>query len=374
MNFDLSEDQAMLRALAERFVTDRYDLARRRTCLAEPFGFSAENWRLLGELGLIAAAFGEASGGLGAGPVETIVLHEAMGRGLVVEPLIECAVFAGGLFEAVADAALAGMWLPALVSGERRLAVAHRELAARNRMGFVGTRAERAGGDWRLTGTKALVPGAVGADALIVSARVEGAAGDRAGVALFLVPPDAPGVSVRPWRLMDGSLAGAVTLADARLGNEAWLGGGIAALEEADARASLARSAEALGVMEVLLAATLDHLRTRKQFGAALSTFQALQHRMVAQYVAVEQSRSLLYRAAMADRGDRAERLRAIAGARAFIAEAGVALGHEAIQLHGGMGVSDELVVGHAHKRLFLLSRHPADAAAALDQFAGIAA
>ena len=374
MNFDLSEDQTMLRALAERFVADRYDLARRRAYLAEPHGFSVENWRLLGELGLIAAAFRAESGGLGAGPVETIVLCEALGRGLIIEPLIDCALFAGGLFERVAGADLAATWLPDLVSGERRLALAHRELAARNRMDFVATRAERVGGGWRLTGAKALVPGAVGADGLIVSARIDETAFDRAGIALFLVPPETSGVTVRPWRLMDGSLAGAVTLADVPLGDDARLGGGWDALEEADARASLARSAEALGLMDLLVATTLDHLRTRKQFGAALSTFQALQHRMVAQYVAVEQARSLLYRAAMANPADRPAWLRAVAGARAFIAEASVALGHEAIQLHGGMGVSDELVVGHAHKRLFVLSRHPADPGAALDQFAGLAA
>ncbi len=363
----------MLRTLAERFVMDRYDLARRRAYLNEPNGFSAANWRLFGELGLIAAAFGEASGGFGAGPVEIMVLFEALGRAMIVEPLIESAVFAGGLLERTAAPTLAALWLPALVSGERRLAVAHREVAARNSFGWVGARADAGVDGWRLNGAKALVPGGVGADALIVSARIEGVPGDRDCVALFLVPGDASGLTLRPWRMIDGGLVCSVTLDGVRVGDEARLVGGLDAIEDADARASLARSAEALGLMELLLAATLDHLRSRKQFGAALSTFQALQHRMVAQYVAVEQARSLLYRAAMADAQDRAAWLQAIAGARAFIAEASVALGHEAIQLHGGMGVSDELVVGHAHKRLFALSRHPADARAALDQFAGLA-
>ena len=380
MNFDLSEDESLLKSLAERFVADRYDLERRRAYLAEREGFSRENWALLGEIGLIATAFGADSGGMGAGPVETIILHEALGRGLIVEPLIDCAVVAGGLFERVAGASLRAAWMPDLVTGARRLALAHRERRARGRIGVVEAHARRDGDGWSIAGGKAHVLGAVGADALIVSAREHGGADDPAGVRLFLVPASAPGVTIAPYRVIDGTVAAVVTFADARVPGDAVLDGDLTDLIAAETRGDLARAAEALGLMELLMSATLDHLRTRKQFGQALGSFQALQHRMVAQYVAVEQARGLLLGAAMADGnggiagvggGDGA---RAVAGARAFIAEASIKLGHEAIQLHGGMGVSDEMVVGHAHRRLFALSRHPGDAAAALDRFAGLAA
>jgi len=373
VNFDLSEDESLLKALAERFVTDRYDLDKRRAYLAEPNGFSAANWKLLGELGLTATAFSSEHGGLGSSPVELIVLHEALGRGLVAEPLIDCAVLAGGLFEAVAPPALHAAWVPGLAAGEKRLAFAHRELAARGRLEFVATRAEAVGDGWRLDGEKAVAAGEVGADALLVSARLAGAA-DADGIALFLVPVNTPGVRLTPYRLIDGSLAAKVTLAAATLPAGARLEGGLAQIAAAEARANLCRAAEAVGLMDMLLQTTLEYLRTRKQFGVAIGSFQAVQHRMVAQYVAVEQARSLLYRAAMANGRDRSAEQHAVAGARAFIAEASVALGHEAIQLHGGMGVSDEMAVTHAHKRLFLLSRHPAGALAALDEYAGLGA
>jgi len=373
VNFDLSEDESLLKSLAERFVADRYDLDRRRRYLAEPQGFSAVNWALLGEIGLIATAFRVGSGGMGSGPVETAILYEVLGRGLVVEPLIDCAVVAGGLFERTAHDFMRDAWLPGLVGGAQRLALAHRERGARGRIGMVATRAERDGGSWRLGGEKAHVNGAVGADALIVSARERGAVNDMDGVGLFLVKRGTPGIAVRPYRVIDGTLAATVTLRDVVVADSARLDGTLADIAAAETRGDLARAAEALGLMELLIVTTLDYLRTRRQFGQALASFQALQHRMVAQYVAVEQARSLVLRAAMVN-GNGGEGDRAIAGARAFIAEASVALGHEAIQLHGGMGVSDELVVGHAHRRLFALSRHPGDAAVALDRFAGLAA
>lgn len=374
VNFDLNEDESLLKALAERFVTDRYGLDKRRHYLAEPAGFSAANWKLLGELGLIATAFSADAGGLGSSPVELIVLHEALGRGLIAEPLIDCAVLAGGLFEGVAPPALRAAWVPALAAGEKRLAFAHRELAARDRLAFVATRAEAAGDGWRLGGEKAVVAGAGGADALLVSARTGGEPADADGISLFLVPAGTPGVRLTPYRLIDGSLAAKVTLSAAELPAEARLEGGFPAIAAAEARANLCRAAEAVGLMDMLLQTTLEYLRTRKQFGVPIGSFQAVQHRMVQQYVAVEQARSLLYRAAMANGRDRSAEMHAVAGARAFIAEASVALGHEAIQLHGGMGVSDEMAVTHMHKRLFLLSRHPSGALAALDEYAGVGA
>lgn len=360
----------MLKAVAERFATDRYDPDRRRSYLAEPSGFSAANWAHLGELGLIAAAFGEDSGGMAATDADLAIVFEALGRGGVVEPLCEAAVLAGGLFEATATAALKAEWIDGLVAGTRRLAVAHRETAARRNFERVEATARAAGDGWRLSGAKSMIPAGCGADAYIVSARC--GAEDRDGVGLFLVPAGAEGLAVTSFRLIDGSMGCALQLRDVEVPAAHALGTGLDSLELAEARANIARAAEALGLMETMFAMTLDYLKTRKQFGKPLGSFQALQHRMVAQYAVLEQARSLLQVAVVAGAGagDPAERLRAVAGMRAFIAEASVLLGHEMIQLHGGMGVSDELILGHLHKRLVMLSRYPDDAETALDRYA----
>lgn len=368
MNFDLSEDDEMLKALAERFIGDRYDQERRRRYQEEDTGFSPENWRLLGELGLIAALFDAENGGLDVGPVGQATAFEALGRGLVVEPLIENAAVAGSLFANIASAALKAEWLEQLVSGEARLALAHRELKARHNQAWVETSARSNGSGAVLSGAKSLVAAGAGVDAYLVSARISGKAADRDGIALFLVAARAPGLTVQPWRLVDGSVAAALTLDDVVVPEACCLGGDLSAVEAALERGSFLCCAEALGIMEKLHADTLDYLRTRTQFGTSLGSFQALQHRMVAQYAVIEQSRALLNLATMAT--EPVARSRAIDGARAFIADAGVTLGHEMIQMHGGMGVTDELIIGHGHKRLLMLSRWPEDASAALDRYA----
>jgi alkylation response protein AidB-like acyl-CoA dehydrogenase len=367
VNFDLSEDEEMLKALAERFIADRYDQERRRRYQQEETGFSAENWQLLGELGLIAALFDADAGGLGVGVVGQATVFEALGRGLVVEPLTENVAVAGGLFAAVAPDTLKSAWLDRLVSGEKRLALAHRELPARHNLAWVETTARANGSSAVLTGAKSLVPAGAAADGYLVSARVSGAAGDRDGIALFLVDAAAPGLTVSPWRLVDGSVAVALTLDDVAVPTKYCLGGDLTVLEAAMERGAFLQCAESLGIMEKLYADTLDYLRTRSQFGKALGSFQALQHRMVMQYAVLEQSRALLNLATMAT--ESAARGRAIQGARAYIAENSVPFGHEMIQMHGGMGVTDELIIGHGHKRLLMLSRWPEDANAALDRY-----
>ncbi|MDE2404848.1 MAG: acyl-CoA dehydrogenase family protein [Sphingomonadales bacterium] len=364
MNFDLSEDEEMLKALAERFVVDHYDMDRRRGFLAGGNGFSADNWALLGELGLLAAPFDEDCGGLGLDATAIATVFEVLGRGLVVEPLIENVLLAGRLFAGVAPAALRDAWLPGLLDGSRRLALADIEPRGRPGRRWVECRAE--GG--RLTGEKACVPGGAGVDGYIVTARDGGAPADSAGLSLYLVAADAVGLGVRPWRMADGSMAVSLVLDGV---SAEPLDGGADAIAEAQALASLARSAEALGVMERMFADTCDYLRTREQFGARLASFQAIQHRMVAQYAAIEQARALLNLAQVS--WGQAGFASAVDGARAFIAPASITLGHEMIQFHGGMGVSDELAIGHAHKRLLVLSRWPDEPEAALDRFAGVA-
>ncbi len=367
MNFDLTEDEEMLKALAERFVTDRYDAEQRRTYQAEPQGFSKANWSMLAELGLIAAMFSEADGGLGVGRTGLIAMMEALGRGLIVEPLAENVGLAANLLARVAPSDVRDTWLPGLADGSRMVALAHREHAARQTPTWVETKAAATGDGHTLSGAKSMVVAGLGADAYLVTARQSGAVDAADGVAIFLVEANAPGLTTTPWRLADGTYAVALTLNNVPATN---LGGSLADLDAAQTAAALLRSAEALGVMEKLFADTLDYLRTRKQFGVALGTFQALQHRMVAQYAMLEQARGLLYLAAMTDDADGNLLEKRIHGARAFIADAAMTLGHEMIQMHGGMGVTDELVIGHGHKRLMVLARWPEDATAALDRYA----
>ena len=370
MNFDLNEDEAMLKALTERFVTDQYDHDSRRSFLGERNGYSGANWQLLGELGLIAAPFPEECGGLGLDATGIATVFEALGRGLVVEPLAESVVLAGRLFAINAPATLRGEWIESLLTGEKRLALAHAEPGARHGPPWVRTSAQARGDAFVLSGTKPYCIAGGGADGFIVSARSSGTHGDWDGVSLFLVPADADGLSARSWHLADGSVATSLTLDNVFVPAANKLDGGLEAIADADVLAALARSAEALGIMERLFADTLDYLRTRDQFGAALGSFQAIQHRMVAQYTSIEQSRALLNLALVSWASDEFEK--AVCGARAYISEVSLTLGHEMIQFHGGMGVTDELAVGGGHKRLLVLSRWPEGPQAALDRYAGL--
>ena len=372
MNFDLSEDEDMLKALTERFVTDRYDHDSRRKFLGEPAGFSPRNWQILAELGLIAAPLDVAAGGLALDATAIATVFEALGRGLVVEPLVENVMVAARLFAATAAEPLREAWLPALGGGERRLALAHSEVNGRAGRLWVETTATAAAEGVRLDGAKAYVAAGARADGYIVSARSSGAPGEEAGVGLYLVPADSPGLSIRPWRWVDGSLGVSLALNDVRIAPGHVLTGGVQAIAGVEVLADLARCAEALGIMERIFADTLDYLKTREQFGAKLGSFQAIQHRMVAQYAVIEQSRALVNLALVSY--DTPGFIGAVSGARAFIAAASVDLGHEMIQFHGGMGTTEELPIGQGHKRLLVLSRWPEDPDAALDRYAGIAA
>lgn len=366
VNFDLNEDEEMLKALAERFVDDHYDLDRRRGYLADPNGFSPAMWSLLAELGLVAAPLSMESGGLSLDATAIATVFEALGRGLVVEPLTENILVAARLLERVAPADLAEGWMESLAMGTRRVALAHAEHGARGGLTFVECAVRT---DGSLSGVKSCVPAGAGVDAFIVTARESGSATDEAGIALFLVEANAPGVAVNPWRMADGSVAVTLTL-DAAPATR--LVGSLADVRENDLLASLARSAEAIGIMQLLFDATLDYLRTRRQFGVSLGSFQAIQHRMSAQYAAIEQARALL-NLAMVSQGSDAF-ASAVHGLRAFVAPASVELGHEMIQFHGGMGVTDELFIGHGHKRLLVLSRWPESPEVALDRYAGVLA
>lgn len=353
MNFDLSETQAMLKATVERFCAERHghDLERRRLRRAAPGGFDRANWALLAKLGVTALPFPEADGGLGGGPVDTIAVAEPLGHALATDPFTECLVPAADLIGRLPDAqrgALAGE----LMSGAMLPALAVAEAAGRYNLAHVETGAREAGSNWALSGAKSAVWQGMAADALVVSARLSGEARTRDGVGLFLVDCAASGVERRAWRATDGQLAAEVALHDA----PATLleGLDLAALEIAVGAAWLAASAEMLGCAALLFEQTLGYVKQRTQFGKPLGSFQVIQHRLTDCYVALEQARSMVYRAALAPADGQA---RASAGAKAFVAEAARQIAHEAVQLHGGMGVTDELLVGHGLKRIQFLSR-----------------
>lgn len=378
MNFDLSENEEMLKALAERFVLDRYDLDRKRAYQQNTVGFSSENWALLAEIGLIAAPLPEVCGGLDVDGTSIAVLFEALGRGLVVEPLVENVVLAGRLLaETAAGSADMESWLAAIATGERRVALAHAEQQGRGGRTWVETRisvndTDQANAGVVLNGAKNCVPSGAAVDGFIVSARRNGTATDKTGIELWLVPADAEGLEIRPWRLVDGSVAVSLNLTNVCLPNAYRLAGGLPEIERAQAVAQLARAAEALGVMERMLEETAEYLRTREQFGVRLSSFQALQHRMVAQYMVKEQVRGLLDRAVVA--WATPEFARDVAGVTAFIASAGLKFGHEMIQFHGGMGVTEELAIGHAHKKLMMLTRWPHSPEVSMERYSALLA
>jgi alkylation response protein AidB-like acyl-CoA dehydrogenase len=368
VNFQLTEEQSLLRDAVERFASERYDVPRRAAYRATPAGYSAENWAELAGLGVLALPFAAEHGGLDGGPVEVTTVMEALGRALAVEPVLEEIVIAGGMLAAAGTAAQKAAWLPRVIEGEAHLAMAHLEKAARFDLDDVRTTARNVDGTASLQGEKSFVPAGAAADAYIVSARVAGGEG-RAALRHYLVPADAQGLERRTFRLVDGSVASQLTLRGVR-GEP--LEGRFEQFVRVVERAQVAAGAEMLGIMSFLFDTTLEYVRNRRQFGAPLGSFQVIQHRMADLYVALELSRSQLFRAALLDGGG-LERARAIAGMKSYLSNAAVTMGEECIHLHGAMGTTDELPVGHAHKRLLVLATLFGDADHELDRFIALA-
>ncbi len=368
MNFDLDEDQQLLKAAAERFVADSGggDLLLRRAARLEPSGFSAANWTRLAESGVLGLAVSAENGGLGQGTVEIAIVMEALGRGLVPEPVLDIGIIAAGLIDNAENAAQHKSLLQDLIRGNTLVSLAHSEREARHSLGWVGASARPDGKSLRLDGCKVAVMAGGSARHFIVSARLSGAPGDADGIGLFVVPADATGLERRPYRLADGSLAAELTLRNVEIPVGAQLAGGFAALEAVAATARLAAAAEMLGVMGLLFDNTLSYVKTRQQFGQPLGNFQVIQHRMTDAYVQLEQSRSHVMRAALAEGTAFAG---AAAGAKAFVAEAALSLAHTAVQMHGGMGITDELAIGHGLKRIRVLALCFGDSASALDDY-----
>ena len=358
MDFSFTEEQTLLRNMVQSFVQDNYDFDSRMKIVRSDEGMSREIWGQFAELGLLAAPFSEEMGGLDGGPIETMVIMEELGRGLVVEPYLPTVVLCGGILNRHGSDAQKEAHLAGIIGGEDIWALAYSEPQSRFNPADVLTSAKADGDGYVLNGTKAVVAAAPWANKLIVSARISGDQRDSDGLGLFIVEKSADGVSTQDYPTVDGNRASEVTLENVAVGADALVGAagnGLALLEEALDYGIGAVCAEAIGHMKCLNDATVEYCKTRKQFGVPIGSFQVLQHRMVDMFMEYEQSVSMTYMVNMKLSEGEAERKRAAAGAKVQIGKSGRFVGQEAVQLHGGMGMTEELNVGHYFKRLTVI-------------------
>jgi alkylation response protein AidB-like acyl-CoA dehydrogenase len=356
LNFEFSDDQRQLHDAVERYLNEQYGFDRYQTIKRSAAGWDPSVWRGLAELGVLGITVPAAQGGLGFGPLETLAMMGDCGRSLLLEPVLSSAVIATAMLRPFADEARAGELLAAMATGEKIAVLAHFESDARFESQWVTTRARRSGESYRLDGHKGVVMHAGMADVLLVSARTAGEAGDADGVSLFLVPRATPGVVLDAYPTVDGQRAADVYLQDVevpvgnRLGPE---DEALAAIEAALHIGLAALCADAVGVMQALVDATVEYMRTRQQFGQPIGRFQALQHRIADMLIHLEAARSMSYLAALrCTDTDVGERRRALSAAKTVIGQAGRFVGQQSVQLHGGMGMTDELKVSHWFKRL----------------------
>jgi alkylation response protein AidB-like acyl-CoA dehydrogenase len=353
MDFDFSDDQEMLRDTVRKWVDKGYTFERRRS-IVKAGGYSKDAWKDLADLGLLGLYVPEAHGGMGFGPVDAMVVMEELGRGIVLEPYAAVALVATSLLNA-GHAPSAALWLQGIAQGRELVVLAHQERAARYRLAHVETTAKNVGGTWQLTGVKSVVPAGAHAGAFIVPARVSGAVDDPAGIALFMVSKGVQGVSVRGYPTQDGACAADLTLAGADAIELLPAGPAFAALEHAIDVGIAALCAEAVGAMDKLVAITVEYMNTRKQFGVAIGTFQALRHRIADVKMQLELGRSMSYFASLKLNDPAPARRRALAQAKLQLGTSMRFVGQQCIQLHGGIGVTDEYLASHYFKRLTVM-------------------
>jgi pimeloyl-CoA dehydrogenase small subunit len=356
MDFDLSDDQRLLQESLQKLLKDKYGFENRKAYLKSETGWSREVWAAYAELGLLGMPFAEEDGGLGYGAVETMIVMEQMGRALTLEPFLSTVVMGGGFLRHGASAEQRAALVPEIAAGRMLLAFAHTEPQSRFDLHDVATSARKDGGAWVIEGRKGVVIHGDTADRLIVTARIAGARRDREGIGVFLVPADAPGVTRRGFRTSDGQRAADVTFDAVRVGAEAELQGGLALAERVADETIAALAAEAVGCMEAAKDLTVDYLKTRKQFGRPIGSFQALQHRAAEMMVACEQARSMAMLAAMmADEEDAAERRRQMRAVKIEVGRNARFVGQQTVQLHGGIAMTMEYAGGHYLKRLTVI-------------------
>jgi pimeloyl-CoA dehydrogenase small subunit len=356
MDFDFSDDQRLLKDSIERLIANEYGFEQRRAIAREPEGWSRAMWAKFAELGLLGLPFPEEVGGFGGGAVETMVVMEAFGRGLVLEPYFATVILGGGLLRHGGSVAQQAALLPSVASGELLLAFAHLERQSRYDLFDVATIARERGGAWTLDGDKSLVLHGDVAGKLLVTARVSGGRRDRSGIGLFVVDADAAGVERRGFPTQDALRGAEISFRGALAEPVGEPGAALPVVERVVDEAIAALAAEAVGVMTEMHATTVEYLKQRKQFGRAIGEFQALQHRAVDMYIALELARSMaLYATVMAGSDDAEARRTAMSAAKVQIGRSGRKIGQEAIQLHGGIGVTMEYKIGHYFKRMTMI-------------------
>jgi len=355
VDFNFTEEQDMVRDGLSRLVREQYDWETRRAAIASDKGWRPEIWSQLAELGILGMPFSEEDGGFGGGAVDAMIVMEEFGKGLVVEPFVPTVVCAGGFLKHAGTAAQKEEHIGGIVNGSRVFAFAHAEPRGRYDYADLETTAKKDGEGYVLSGHKAVVIGAPWASHLIVIARTSGERRDRDGVSVFVIAKDTAGVVTRDYETVDGRRASEVYFENAAIPADALIGEEGAALpliERVTDEAIAASCAEACGAMKVAHAMTLEYSKQRKQFGVPIGKFQVLQHRMVDMYTAYEQSVSLTYLATLRLDAEESERKRAVSAAKVGVGQAARLIGQEAVQIHGGNGVTDEYAIGHYFKRL----------------------
>lgn len=358
MDFNFTDEQNMVRDGISRLIREQYDWDTRREVISSESGWRPELWAQLAELGMLAAPFSEEDGGFGGGATESMLIMEEFGKGLAIEPFVPGVVCAGGFLKHGGNAAQKEEYIGGIISGEMIFAFAYAEPRGRYDLADLQTTAKADGGDYVLNGHKAVVIGAPWATHFVVTARTSGDQRDRNGVSVFIVDKSADGVSLRDYGTVDGRRASEVYLENVKVAGDALIGeadNGLPLIELVVDEATAAVCAEATGVMKVTNEMTLDYSRQRKQFGTPIGSFQVLQHRMADMLMEYEQSVSMSYLATIRLSEDEAARKEAISSAKVRIGQAARFIGQNAIQTHGGMGMTDELAVGSYFKRLSII-------------------
>ena len=359
MDFDLSEEQRLLKESVDGLLTDSYDFDARKKYMQEKGGWSRAMWGKLAEQGLLGLPFAEADGGFGAGGVETTIVMEALGKALVLEPYLATVVIGGGFLRHGGSDAQKAAHIPGIIDGSKTFAFAQLEKNSRYDLHDVVTSAKKKGAGWIIDGEKFVVINGENADTLIVTARTRGDRRDTAGVGVFLVPANAKGITRKSYPTQDGLHAADITFTGVEVGADAAIGNpedALALIERVVDDARMALCAEAVGLMDESLKTTVEYIKTRKQFGVPIGSFQVLQHRAVDMYTALEQGRSMaFYATMMAAEPDAGERRRAMAAAKVQIGRSARYVGEQAIQLHGGIGMTMEYKAGHYFKRLTMI-------------------
>ena len=355
MDFTFNEEQSLIQDQVDQFVQKEYDWETRQSLSNSELGFGEDNWKKFAELGWLGISVSEDSGGFGGSAIESMLIMEAFGKGLVVEPFLETVIMAGGLIDEHGSDQQKSSFLEPAIAGEMHLALAYAEPQSRFNLSDVVTEAKVDGDNFVINGYKSVVMNGPSADQIIVSARTSGTQLDENGISLFIIDANASGLDKTNYKTVDGRRASDLTFENVSVSKENLIGDqdkGFDILDSAIDKAILAISAEAVGAMEVLYKTTVEYTKTREQFGTAIGKFQVLQHRMVDMFMEYEQCKSLLYMATMKHEEKAQDAKKAISGLKYQVGKAGKFIGQQAVQLHGGMGVTDELNVGHYFKRL----------------------